>query len=162
MKKQNIEKQNVKNYWEDKTPQTWYSNKDLTQSPVSWFNELSYKRYNVFYEYLLDVAEFNYHSGEKVLEIGTGIGTDLVSYAKNGSIVSGVDLTENAIEMTKKNLQAFNLKAENLLVADAENLPFEDNQFDFEASKTNGIFFPTAGSIFELRFPNDDILVTVR
>ena len=31
MKKQNIEKQNVKNYWEDKTPQTWYSNKDLTQ-----------------------------------------------------------------------------------------------------------------------------------
>ena len=50
MKKQNIEKQNVKNYWEDKTPQTWYSNKDLTQSPVSWFNELAYKRYNVFYE----------------------------------------------------------------------------------------------------------------
>ena len=130
MKKQNIEKQNVKNYWEDKTPQTWYSNKDLTQSPVSWFNELSYKRYNVFYEYLLDVAEFNYHSGKKVLEIGTGIGTDLVSYAKNGSIVYGVDLTENAIEMTKKHLQAFNLKAENLLVADAENLPFEDNQFD--------------------------------
>ena len=39
---------------------------------------------------------------------------------------------------------------------------YADNQFDFEASKTNGIFFPPAGSIFELRFPNDDILVTVR
>ena len=33
---------------------------------------------------------------------------------------------------------------------------------DFESVKNNGIFFPPAGGIFELRFPNDDIVVTVR
>ena len=37
-----------------------------------------------------------------------------------------------------------------------------DTQIDFDEIKTNGIFFPPSGGIFELRFPNDDIMVTVR
>ena len=130
MKKQSTEKKDIQNYWENKSPQTWYTDKDFNQNPISWFNELSYKRYNVFYEYLLDVAEFEYHKNEKVLEIGVGQGTDIVSYAKHGSIVSGIDLTENAIEVTKKHLEAFNLTSEKMLVADAENLPFDDNYYD--------------------------------
>jgi ubiquinone/menaquinone biosynthesis C-methylase UbiE len=130
MKKQTIEKKDIKNYWENKSPQTWYSDKDQDNNSTSWFNELAYKRYNVYYEYLKDIAEFNYHKEEKVLEVGTGVGTDIVSYAKNGSKVSGVDLTEKAIEITKKHLETFKLPYEKLLVADAENLPFEDNYFD--------------------------------
>ncbi len=39
---------------------------------------------------------------------------------------------------------------------------YSESQIDFEAIKNNGIFFPPTGGIFELRFPNDDILVTVR
>ena len=130
MKKQAIEKKDIKDYWENKSPQTWYSDKDQEENSTSWFNELAYKRYNVYYEYLKEIAEFNYHKDEKVLEIGTGVGTDIVSYAKNGSIVSGVDLTENAIDITKKHLETFKLSYDKLLVADAENLPFENNYFD--------------------------------
>ena len=130
MKKQAIEKKDIKDYWENKSPQTWYSDKDQEKNSTSWFNELAYKRYNVYYEYLKEIAEFNYHKEEKVLEIGTGVGTDIVSYAKNGSIVSGVDLTENAIDITKKHLETFKLSYDKLLVADAENLPFENNYFD--------------------------------
>lgn len=39
---------------------------------------------------------------------------------------------------------------------------YSDTQIDFDEIKTNGIFFPPSGGIFELRFPNDDIMVTVR
>lgn len=39
---------------------------------------------------------------------------------------------------------------------------YSEHQLDFEAIKNNGIFFPPAGGIFELRYPNDDIMVTVR
>ena len=39
---------------------------------------------------------------------------------------------------------------------------YSENQIDFESIKNNGIFFPPSGGIFELRFPNDDIMVTVR
>ena len=39
---------------------------------------------------------------------------------------------------------------------------YSESQIDFDAIKNNGLFFPPAGGIFELRFPNDDIMVTVR
>jgi len=39
---------------------------------------------------------------------------------------------------------------------------YSESQLDFEAAKNNGIYFPPSGGIFELRYPNDDILVTVR
>jgi len=63
------------------------------------------------------------------LEVGCGIGTDLIQYAKVGSICTGIDLTENAINITKKRFKLYNLKAD-LRVADAESLPFRDNAFD--------------------------------
>ena len=39
---------------------------------------------------------------------------------------------------------------------------YAESQLDFESIKNNGIFFPPSGGIFELRYPNDDIVVTVR
>ena len=39
---------------------------------------------------------------------------------------------------------------------------YAESQLDFESIKNNGIFFPPVGGIFELRYPNDDIVVTVR
>ena len=127
MKKQDIDKNIIRQYWDKRTPQKWYSDRE---HDLLFFNELSHKRYNVYYQYLKSEAEFEYHANEKVLEIGVGIGTDLASYAKNGSKVSGIDLTQEAIDLTSKHFQVMGLKAENLLVADAENLPFEENSFD--------------------------------
>jgi len=76
------------------------------------------------------VAEFQYHAGEKVLEVGVGIGTDLVQYAKNGSVVSGLDLTDNAVAVTRRNLELRSLPYKFLGTGDAERLPFADNEFD--------------------------------
>ena len=76
------------------------------------------------------VAEFNNHKGEKVLEVGCGVGTDILQYAKNGSKVYAIDLTKNAIKTTDLNLKRLGLEAERLQVSDAENLPFDDNTFD--------------------------------
>jgi len=127
-KKQKIEKTKIKNYWETKLPQTWYSNK-IPRS-LEWFNELEFKRYNIYYEYIPQIAEFEYHTKEKVLEIGVGVGTDLVQYAKNRARVYGVDLTEDAIEITKQNFKLKGLEFDILKTCDAENLSFEDNFFD--------------------------------
>lgn len=118
----------VKDYWELRLPQTWYSNKKpLTKE---WFNEIECKRYNVYYNYLYDVAEFKYHPGEKVLEIGVGVGTDLIQFAKNGSKVYGIDLTYNAIMITKKNFKYSNLRFERLLTSNGEELSFKSEMFD--------------------------------
>lgn len=123
----------VKDYWKGKNvPQQWYSKK--TPLTLAWFNEISMKRYKVYYEYLADLMEFEFHSGEKVLEIGCGLGTDLVEYAKNGSIVTGVDLNEDQINFTKLNLELRNLPYSELKVANAEKLPFDNNKFDLVVS----------------------------
>ena len=109
-KKQFVEKDTIKDYWEIRAPQVWYSDKEKEGLP--WFNELAYRRYNVYYNYLPQVAEFKYHYGEEVLEVGVGVGTDLVQFAKHGAIVSGIDLTQNAIEMAKRNFTLRGLKSQ--------------------------------------------------
>lgn len=119
----------VKEYWNKKNiPQQWYSNK--TPFTIQWFNELSLKRYNTYYEYIKHDAEFENHPGEKVLEIGTGIGTDLIEYAKNGSKVYGIDLGPDQIDLTKLNFKLRNLNYEDLKVCSAENIEHEDETFD--------------------------------
>jgi ubiquinone/menaquinone biosynthesis C-methylase UbiE len=75
------------------------------------------------------IAEFDQHWGESVLEIGCGMGTDALQFAKGGATVNVVDLTEAAIDITRKrfNLYGYMLGSQ---VADAENLPYSDNIFD--------------------------------
>lgn len=118
----------IKTYWEKRLPQIWYSDK----KPMSkeWFNELEFSRYNAFYEYIKQIAEFEYHSGEKVLEIGVGVGTDLLQYAKNGSKVYGIDLTKEAIAITKQHFKEAEQKYVHLSIGNAEELSFKDNTFD--------------------------------
>ena len=120
----------VREYWAGKNiPQQWYSNKE--PFTLSWFNELSFKRYNTYYSHLKETMESKWHSGEKVLEVGCGIGTDLVEFAKNGAKVTGMDLSEDSVKLTKLNFKLRNLKYDEILLGDAESLPFEDASFDF-------------------------------
>lgn len=127
-KKQEVSKSAIKTYWETRLPQTWYSNK--IPKSREWFNEIEHERYHTYYALIPQIAEFEYHGGERVLEVGVGIGTDLAQYARNGAKVSGIDLTQEAINMTKLNLEQRGLGYETLQTADAENLPFEDDSFD--------------------------------
>lgn len=79
--------------------------------------------------YVGNYAKFDETAGLKVLEIGTGMGTDFMKFVRAGAKATGVDLTEKSIELIEKRLEIENLRAE-LIVADAEKLPFEDNSFD--------------------------------
>lgn len=69
-------------------------------------------------------------NGKKVLEVGCGVGTDSEMFARNGADLTAVDISEHSVELANKNLELHNLKAD-IRVADAENLPFKDNYFDF-------------------------------
>ena len=84
-------KEKIKEYWEDKQPSRWYSKKEVGSK--EYYDEVEQRRYNYFCPYIPKVAEFDKHKGEKVLEVGVGLGLDLKQYAQNGSICYGVDLT---------------------------------------------------------------------
>ena len=80
------------------------------------------------------------NSDTKILDAGCGIGVFTRYYARKGFKVTGIDLTEKALEITKKSLDIYDLNAE-LVLGSVEKLPFEDNTFDYIVS--NGVIHHT-------------------
>lgn len=121
-------KDEVRSHWEEETCGTRYGSADLREK---YFKEIENTRYRLE-TYIPSFANFHEGKGKKVLEIGVGAGTDFYHWVKNGAIASGIDLTNSAIELTREHLEVENIKNSNydLRVADAENLPFANNEFD--------------------------------
>ncbi len=95
---------------------------------VSQFNHQLSIRYQLE-PYILSFAQFESFKNKKVLEIGVGLGADHQKIAENGAILEGCDLTERAIEHTNRRFKLLGLQTK-LQVADAEALPYANNQFD--------------------------------
>lgn len=93
-----------------------------------FFDDLSEYRFDKL-RYLPKLVDFSGYAGKKLLEIGCGAGIDLVRFAEGGAVVTGVDLSETAISLARKNMAFRNLKAD-LLVMNGEALEFSDNTFD--------------------------------
>ena len=74
-------------------------------------------------------ADFSSTRATRVLEIGVGLGADHQRFAEAGAVLCGIDLTARAVSHTRRRLAAFGL-ASSVLQADAESLPFADEQFD--------------------------------
>jgi demethylmenaquinone methyltransferase/2-methoxy-6-polyprenyl-1,4-benzoquinol methylase len=66
-------------------------------------------------------------TGSRILDVATGTGKQAFAFAKRGYDVVGIDLSEDMLEVAKKSNRYENARFE---VADAMNLPFEDNSFD--------------------------------
>ena len=81
------------------------------------------------------------HKGETVLDIGCGGGFDVIFAATEvgpEGQVTGIDVTPEMLERSKKNLQETSFENVTLRQATAEELPFPDNNFDVIIS--NGVF----------------------
>jgi SAM-dependent methyltransferase len=74
-------------------------------------------------------ARFEQARGKKVLEVGLGVGSDLLRWVRAGAEVSGIDLTEASVSLIRRRLASEGRNAE-VTVGDAENLPFPDANFD--------------------------------
>jgi ubiquinone/menaquinone biosynthesis C-methylase UbiE len=76
------------------------------------------------------LVPFAQAKGKKVLEIGTGNGADGVMFALNGADYTGVDLTDTALEATRRHFAAQSLKG-SFQCEDAEALSFPEESFDW-------------------------------
>ena len=74
-------------------------------------------------------ADFAGAKSLKVLEIGCGVGTDGVQFARAGADYTGVDLTDAAVQLAQKNFDLLGLPG-TFRTADAENLDFANDSFD--------------------------------
>jgi ubiquinone/menaquinone biosynthesis C-methylase UbiE len=124
--------------WWTQNPMTYDWEESLRLIPGSreWFDEID-RRFlsSAYYAQLSDEAPFGRFlrpelvAGKTVLEVGCGMGTHAALLARAGAQLTAVDLTEKAVEMTKRRFEVFGLQG-NIQRADAENLPFADAIFD--------------------------------
>lgn len=118
--------QAIQEYWNSRI-----HDQEMTENPVgtkAFFDDLEVYRYDKL-RYLPKVVDFNGFSGKTLLEIGCGIGTDLVRFAKGGAIVTGVDLSPKAIDLAKENFKCHQVEG-SLRVDNGESLNYPDNNFD--------------------------------
>jgi ubiquinone/menaquinone biosynthesis C-methylase UbiE len=117
----------IRDYWNHRIHDL-----EMTAQPVgtkAFFDDLDEYRFDKLH-YLPRLVDFSSFKGQRLLEVGCGIGTDLVRFAKGGARVTGVDLAQTAIDLARKNFELNGVAAEELGVADGEALPYADASFD--------------------------------
>ncbi len=105
---------------------------EMTDQPVgskAFFDDLDEYRFDKLH-YLPQLVDFGSFRGQRLIEVGCGIGTDLVRFAQGGARVTGVDLAQTAIDLARKNFELHGVAAEELRVGNGEGLPYPDASFD--------------------------------
>ncbi|MFC0271935.1 class I SAM-dependent methyltransferase [Metabacillus herbersteinensis] len=108
----------VRSYWNARPCNIRHSIKEI--GTKDYFNEVEARKYFVEPHIPL-FAEFDKWRGKKVLEIGCGIGTDTINFARAGAKVTAVDLSENSLELARKRADVFGYDV-NFYHANAEEL----------------------------------------
>jgi len=119
-------KEEVRRYWDRQPCGTQFT--QLAWGTPEFFAEVERFRYWV-QPFLPRLVRFEQYRGKRVLEVGCGLGTDLLQFARAGAFVTGVDLSSESIRLARQRFALEGLAGE-FLVADAEHLPFEDASFD--------------------------------
>lgn len=97
----------IKDYWNTRPCNIRHSNKQL--GTKEYFDEVERRRY--FNEpHNFKFAEFHRWKNLRVLEIGCGIGTDAVNFARAGADYTGIDISEQSIELAKKRFDVYGLR----------------------------------------------------
>ena len=104
---------------------------EIARHPVgtqAFFDELATYRFEKL-DYLPQVVDFTAYNDKKLLEVGCGLGTDLVRFARHGARVTGIDLADVCIALARQNF-ALNGVRGTLQTMNGEALQFDDASFD--------------------------------
>ena len=118
-------KERVRAFWQAHPCGTKFSDAEI--GTREFFARIEAHRYAKEW-HIPEAADFAGARGLRVLEIGCGLGTDGVRFAKAGADYTGIDLTDAAIELARKRFELSGLRGE-LRVSDAENLDFALSDF---------------------------------
>ncbi|HEU5237117.1 MAG TPA: class I SAM-dependent methyltransferase [Pyrinomonadaceae bacterium] len=143
------DKQRAREQW-NKDPAGAVYGKAHEVGSREFFDEVERHRYTTYAPWMTALMGFKDFAGKRLLEVGCGMGTDLLQFARGGAKVTGVDLTPRSIEISRRHLSLYGEKGE-FAVADCEKLPFADASFDVAYS--NGVLHhtdDTAGAVREI------------
>src|SRR5215469_15951264 len=97
----------VREYWDRRPCNIRHSPKPI--GSAEYFDEVEARKYFVE-PHIPRFAEFEKWRGKKVLEIGCGIGTDTMNFARHGAFIAAVDLSERSLGVARQRAEVFGLK----------------------------------------------------
>lgn len=121
-------KENTRKHW-NANPCEAHEPGSAMQMTKEYFDELTLKRYED-QKWLLEEIHTLDVKGKKVLEIGYGMGTDHLELSKMGGDMYGISITPGDKKIVDERFKLYGKHTETT-VADAEDLPYASDFFDF-------------------------------
>ena len=98
--------QTVQAYWNARPCNIRHSPKP--RGTKEYFDEVEKRKYFVE-PHIPSFAQFDKWKGKKVLEVGCGIGTDTINFARAGASVTAVDLSDDSLSLARERAKVFGL-----------------------------------------------------
>jgi SAM-dependent methyltransferase len=97
----------VRDYWNNRPCNIRHSTQPV--GTKEYFDEVEARKYLVE-PHIPAFADFEKWRGKKVLEIGCGIGTDTINFARHGAQVTTVDLSDKSMALARQRAEVFGLQ----------------------------------------------------
>lgn len=133
------EKQKARDQW-TRDPAGAIYGRDHEFGTREFFEAVERHRYQEYAPWMSQIMGFDQFAGKRLLEVGCGMGTDLLQFARGGASVTGVDLTPRSVETSRHHLELYGQSGD-FALTDAEQLPFAESSFDVVYS--NGVLHHT-------------------
>jgi ubiquinone/menaquinone biosynthesis C-methylase UbiE len=118
----------VENYWNARPCNVRHSQKPVGSR--EYFDEVEQRKHFVE-PHIPGFAQFARWKGKRVLEVGCGIGTAAVNFARSGAHYTGVELSDASLELTRQRFDVYGLDGR-FVLCNAEQLSqhVESNFYD--------------------------------
>lgn len=126
----------VQEYWDTHLNLTQFIRTDAPVGSDEFYHQLREQLTRYPYKLPLLQEFAKGCSGQRLLEIGCGLGLELAELGRLGFVVTGIDLAPNAVKICNDYLNKQGVEGE-ALVQNAERLDFPDDTFD--AAYSSGV-----------------------
>ena len=117
---ESVQLDEVQAYWDARPCNVRHSTKPV--GTRAYFDEVEARKYRVE-PHIPSFADFARWKGKRVLEVGCGIGTDTINFARAGAKVTAVDLSPKSLEIARARADVFGLSDQiRFYCANAEEL----------------------------------------